>query len=187
MLKRTLLAIGTIAIIISFMAWDIHENKESKKQEAMAKAEFEKVYTVADIIGDAYFNEKPTALDVRVINSEQLLRIMETGQSEELAEINVTDEIKQKRIMDAIKNLHVQKTRDVTSIIDTDYAIDIKSIEEYTLQVSEQKKQIRLIAFDDHATNEDDAFLYEHTILKGADEFFDALNDIQHIKKPAVK
>lgn len=179
MKKRTMLKIvGVFAIIISFMVWDVYENKELKKQEAIAKAEFEKIQTVSDILDNANINEKLTSLDILLIDSEQLIHVMKTGESILPPKINVTDEKQQKRIMDAINNLQVQKTHDFFGTLETDYTILINSNEEYGLNVSEEKKQIEFVgSVDDSKRN--DEFLYQYKILKGDDEFFDALNDIQ--------
>ena len=57
-------------------------------------------------------------------------------------------------------------------ILETDYTIIIKSNEEYVLNVSEDKKQIEFVGSNDE-------FLYQYKILKGDDEFFEALKDIQ--------
>ena len=88
------------------MVWDVYENKELKIQEAIAKAEFEKVRTVSDIFDTADLNEKLTSLDILLIESEQLTHVMKTGESILPPKINVTDE---KRIMDTLKNLQVKK------------------------------------------------------------------------------
>lgn len=176
MKKRTMLKIvGVFVIVISLMVWDVYENKELKKQEAIAKAEFEKVHTVSDIFDTANSNEKLTSLEILLIDSEQLIQVMKTGKSILPPKINVTDEKQQKRIMDAINNLQVQKTRDFFGTLETDYTIIIKSNEEYSLNVSEEKKQIEFLGSNDE-------FLYQYKILKGDDEFFDALNDIQITK-----
>lgn len=151
------------------MVWDVYENKELKIQEAIAKAEFEKVRTVSDIFDTADLNEKLTSLDILLIESEQLTHVMKTGESILPPKINVTDE---KRIMDTLKNLQVQKTHDFLGILETDYTIIIKSNEEYVLNVSEDKKQIEFVGSNDE-------FLYQYKILKGDDEFFEALKDIQ--------
>lgn len=166
MRKRILITISVLTVAIGLMTWDVYENKESKKQEAIAKAEFEKVYTVADIFDDANFNEKPNSLNIRIIESEPL----------NPNKVNVTDEEQQQRIIDAINNLQVQKTFGATPYEDVDYAINIKSNKEYGFHVSEKKKQI---AFLDYSTKTEEKLLYEYTILKGDDEFFDALKDIK--------
>ncbi|KOS66308.1 hypothetical protein AEA09_18925 [Lysinibacillus contaminans] len=169
MKKRTMLKIvGVFAIIISFMVWDVYENKELKKQEAIAKAEFEKVHTVSDIFDIADSNEKLTSLEILLIASEQLIHVMKTKESILPPKINVTDEKQQKRIIDAINNLQVQKTRDFFGTLETDYTIIINSNEEYILNVSEEKKQIEFVGSNDE-------FFYQYKILKGDDEFFDAL------------
>ncbi|MEA0566029.1 MULTISPECIES: hypothetical protein [Lysinibacillus] len=169
MRKRVFITISVLAVVIGLMGWDVYENKELKKQEAIAKAEFEKVYTVADIFDDANLNEKPTSLNIRIIESEPL----------NPDRVNVTDEKQQKQIMDAINNLQVQKTLDATPYKDIDYAIDIESNKGYGLHVSEKKKQIAFLDLDNDSTKVEDKFLYEYTILSGDDEFFDALKGIQ--------
>lgn len=176
MKKRTMLKIvGVFTIIISLMVWDVYENKELKKQEAIAKAEFEKVHTISDIFDTADSNEKLTSLEILLIESEQLIHVMKTEESILPPKINVTDEKQKKRIMDAINNLQVQKTRDFFGTLETDYTIIINK--EYVLNVSEEKKQIEFVgSVDDSKRN--DEFLYQYKVLKGDDEFFDALNDI---------
>lgn len=169
MRKRLFITISVLAVVIGLMVWDVYENKELKKQEAIAKAEFEKIYTVADIFEDANLNEKPTSLNIRIIESEPL----------NPDRINVTVEKQQKQIMDAINNLQVQKTLGATPYEDIDYAIDIESTKGYGLHVSEKKKQIAFLDLDNDSTKTEDKFLYEYTILNGDDEFFDALKDIQ--------
>lgn len=177
MKKRTMLTIvGVFTIIIGLMIWDVYENKELKKQEAIAKAEFEKVHTVSDIFDTAYSNEKLTSLEILLIESEQLIDVMKTKESILPPKINITDEKQQKRIMDAINNLQVQKTRDFFGTLETDYTIFINK--EYVLNVSEDKKQIEFVGLVDDSKGNDE-FLYQYKILKGNDEFFDALNEIQ--------
>lgn len=143
-----------------------------EKQEAIAKAEFEKVYTVSEIFDTADLNEKLNSLEILLIDSEQLIQEMKTGESILSPKINVTDEKQQKRIIDAINNLQVQKTRDFFGPLETDYTIIINSNEEYVLNIFEEKKQIVFLGLNDE-------FLYPYKILKGDDEFFDALNEIQ--------
>ncbi|WP_431812121.1 hypothetical protein [Lysinibacillus sp. FW12] len=169
MRKRLFITISVLAVVIGLMVWDVYENKELKKHEAIAKAEFEKIYTVADIFDDANLNEKPTSLNIRIIESEPL----------NPDRVNVTDEKQQKQIMDAINNLQVQKTLDATPYKDIDYAIDIESNKGYGLHVSEKKKQIAFLDLDNDSTKTENKFLYEYKILKGANEFFNALKDIQ--------
>ncbi|WP_255250315.1 hypothetical protein [Lysinibacillus fusiformis] len=43
MRKRIFITISVLTVAIGLMTWDVYENNESKKQEAIAKAEFEKV------------------------------------------------------------------------------------------------------------------------------------------------
>ncbi|WP_445477482.1 hypothetical protein ACULLL_13235 [Lysinibacillus irui] len=169
MRKRLFITISVLAVVIGLMVWDDYENNELKKQETIAKAEFEKIYTVANIFEDANLNEKPTSLNIRIIESEPL----------NPDRVNVTDEKQQKQIMDAINNLQVQKTLGATPYEDIDYAINIESTKGYGLHVSEKKKQIAFLDLDNDSTKTEDKFLYEYTILKGDDEFFDDLKDIQ--------
>ena len=84
--------------------------------------------------------------------------------------------------MNAINNLQVQKTKDLTPFEDVDYVINIKLNKEYGLPVFEKKKQIAIVDLDNDSTKADEKFLYYYTILKGDDEFFDALKDIQYKK-----
>lgn len=174
--KRIFITISIIAVVIALMGWDVYEKKELKKQEAIAKAEFEKVYTVSEIFDTADLNEKLNSLEILLIDSEQLIQEMKTGESILPPKINVTDEKQQKRIIDAINNLQVQKTRDFFGPLETDYTIIINSNEEYVLNIFEEKKQIEFLV-DDSIRN--DEFHYQYKILKGDDEFFDALDDIQ--------
>lgn len=169
MRKRLFITISVLAVVIGLMVWDDYENNELKKQETIAKAEFEKIYTVADIFEDANLKEKPTSLNIRIIESEPL----------NPDRVNVTDEKQQKQIMDAINKLQVQKTLGATPYEDIDYAINIESTKGYGLHVSEKKKQIAFLDLDNDSTKTEDKLLYEYTILKGDDEFFDALKDIQ--------
>ncbi|WP_255250314.1 hypothetical protein [Lysinibacillus fusiformis] len=82
--------------------------------------------------------------------------------------------------MDAINNLQIQKTLGATAYEDIDYAIDIESNKGYGLHVSEKKKQVAfLVDLDNDSTKVEEKFLYEYTILKGDDEFFEALKGIQ--------
>lgn len=60
MRKRLFITISVLAVVIGLMVWDVYENKVLKKQEAIAKAQFEKIYTVTDIFEGANFHEKPT-------------------------------------------------------------------------------------------------------------------------------
>lgn len=52
-------------------------------------------------------------------------------------------------------------------------------IKSYGLHVSEKKKQIAFLDLDNDSTKTENKFLYEYKILKGANEFFNALKDIQ--------
>lgn len=169
MRKRLFITISVLAVVIGLMVWDVYENKELKKHEAIAKAEFEKIYTVADIFEDANLNEKPTSLNILIIESEPL----------NPERVNVTNEKQQKQIMDAINNLQVQKTLGATPYEDMDYSINIESNKGYGLHVSEKKKQIAFLDLDNDSTKTENKFLYEYKILKGANEFFNALKDIQ--------
>lgn len=170
--KRIFITISVIVVVIALMGWDVYENKELQKQEAIAKVEFEKVHTISDIFDTDNSNEKLTSLEILLIDSEQLIHVMETKESILPTKINVTDETQQKRIIDAINNLQVQKTRDFFGTLETDYTIIVKSNEDYSLNVSEEKKQIEFLGLNDE-------FFYPFKILKGDDEFFDALNEIQ--------
>ncbi|MFJ5566785.1 hypothetical protein [Lysinibacillus xylanilyticus] len=78
--------------------------------------------------------------------------------------------------MSAINNLQLKQIKDITSLNDVDYLINMKLNKEYTLHVYEKKKQIYFIDLSD-STKVDDEYLYNYTILNG-DEFFDALKDI---------
>ena len=69
--------------------------------------------------------------------------------------------------MNAINNLQVQKTKDLTPFEDVDYVINIKLNKEYGLHVFEKKKQIAFVDLDNDSTKADDKFLYHYTILKG--------------------
>ncbi len=170
MRKRLFITISVLAVVIGLMVWDVYENKELKKQEAIAKAEFEKIYTVADIFEDANLNEKPTSLNISVIESTPL---------ESHPRINVEDEEQQKAIMDAINKLQVQKTTDFTPFEDVDYIINIKLNKEYGFNVFEKNKEIIFIDLDNDSTKVDDKLLYHYRIVNGDDEFFDTLKDIQ--------
>ncbi|KOP78131.1 hypothetical protein AMS59_13590 [Lysinibacillus sp. FJAT-14745] len=165
MRKRNIFITVVLITSIALMGLDVYENK---KQEAIAKTESERIYTVSDILKDADFNEKPT-LNIRAVVSTLL---------EPHPIINVENEEQQKRIMDAINNLQLKKTNDATPLKDVDYLINIKLNKEYALHVFEKKKQIQLLDLNNDSTEIDDEYLYYYTILNG-DEFFDALKDIQ--------
>jgi len=165
MRKRNIFITVVLVACVSLMGLDVYENK---KQEAIAKAESERIYTVSDILKDADFNERPT-LDFRAILSKPL---------EHHPVINIENEEQQKRIISAINNLQLKQRKDdiPPSLNDVDYFINIKLNKEYALHIYEKKKQIYFINLSD-APKVDDEYLYSYTILNG-DEFFDALKDI---------
>lgn len=167
MRKRIFITISILAVAIGLMAWDMYENKEFKKQEAIAKAESEKIYTVADILKDADFNQTPTLNIGTVVTTFQ-----------EPFPIIIENEEQQKQIMDAIKNLQLKQTKEVTALENTDYLIDLTLNKKYTLYVFEKENQIRL-SDNDISTDSAKEYLYYYTILNGGDEFFDALKSIQ--------
>lgn len=168
MKKRTILiAVCTITLIVGFMIWDIYENKQKQEQEALAKAEFEKVYTASDIFGE---EGKLTSLNIEVIESTPL---------NSNPKINVQDEKQQKRMMNAINNLQVQKTLNRMPFQDVDYVITIQLDKEYVMNVFEKEKQIAFLDINNNSGKVDEGFHYQYKILKGSDEFFDTLKNIQ--------
>lgn len=151
MRKRTLLAFGTIAIIISFMAWDIYENK---KKETAAIAQAEKIYTTSDILKDADFNVEETAFTIRPFPYEE-------------NEIVVENNEQRKQIIEKLANLKLQESTKSYPFKNSKM-IQLKLNKEYDLFLFEKEKNI-------YFPNSENSNSYD--IVDG-DDFFELLTNV---------
>ena len=146
-----LITVGAIAIIVSFMGWDMYENK---KKETAALAKAEKIYPTSDILKDADFSIEDTAISIRPIPHKPKT-------------IVVKNEEHRKQIIKELTDLKLQESENFYPFEQGD-TVQLTLNKEYSMFVFAKEKNI-FFQTGEHSVSYD--------IVDG-ESFFKALNKV---------